>query len=538
MTEPYLRLLPWIPNPDDPERPIVLVPEDLHERFPPAWIQDPNLSTLGLVPSWPDTLISQSSYNSFVDCNRSWGWDKLEGIKKPEKPATKRGKEHHTQLENWGRDATPPTADFDRLLPALQYFPDPKVGLQEEYFALLVDDVVFHGFVDWETDEEIFDLKTAKDLCWAKTQAGLLKDVQASVYALKKIVQNNLTQATCRWVYTQMEGGRYAHPVEVVFTKKHAIENVVSYLPQAREMIAHKKSGKKALDLAPNWGHCSAYGGCPYTKLCVVTGKNHFMSLLKQDKTKNERKLLGMDLKDKIKADLAAKNKTMPSAGGQLPVQKPAEAKAEEKKVAAPTTTKPVTTAAKPVTTTPKQQGNTGTIAQATQAAAAGKKTSLMAGAKTVSAAVAAKAVTGVNPPDASPDPRTKTETKAAEEKVETEPKKATVVTKQKESVSKLTGSGTGLGFCLLVDCLPQKTAVENVDSFIRPLQQELERVSSVEHYRLIDFNKGPAMLAAGVRDHLKEKPQGMFIVDSRALDPEVLAVLIECADQVVRGVR
>ncbi len=541
----YLRLLPYQIIEGLEREPLVFVPEDLQGLFTPVekilLINGEERVFQGV---WPDTLISASSLNTFDACNRSWGWDKLDKVPRIETASQKRGKEHHSELENWGRKAIYPGADFDRLLPALEYFPEPLQGLQEQYFALLVDDVVFHGFLDWETDEAVFDLKTTKDLSWAKSPKELSSDTQSSIYALKKLVETRRESVKCRWVYTQMVNRRMAYPVETTFTRESALENVVTFLPSARAMVEYKRNPppKKALDLAPDWSHCGAYGGCPYAKLCVVSSKNHFLSLMKQDKTKNTRKEMGLSLKEKIAADLAKKGKEMPPPAASLPVQKPAAS-------AAPKVTTVASTpkAAVPAVTTSAPAAAPKTPATPVPGA---KKTSLVAGAKSVDAAKTAPMtvpVKSVNPPDASPDPRVKTapaeaETAttpapAVEKKVSappTAPKPASAPTKS----APVPNSASGLGFCLLVDCLPTKGGVESIDSILRPLQVDLEKACSVAHYKLIDFNKGPAMLASGLRDRLQTKPNGMFALDSRTIDSEVLAVLLECADQVIRGVR
>jgi hypothetical protein len=90
------------------------------------------------------------------------------------------------------------------------------------------------------------------------------------------------------------------------------------------------------------------------------------------------------------------------------------------------------------------------------------------------------------------------------------------------------------------VDALLEKGPnIQRVDTFLSPLKEELAEKAQVPSYLLIDFNKGPAMLAAGLREFLKQsKPNGVFAVDSRTVDPAVLVVLSEFADNIVRGVR
>jgi hypothetical protein len=504
---------------------IVLVPEELQEEFPPRF--DPKYPGKAL---WPDLLISPSQVTTYTACSRKWGWNKLEGQKEPEKPGQTTGKRYHKALEDWLSKVDVPKKEEDRVLPALTHFPEPHTpGMSvERYFAMLVDDVVFHGFTDVDVSSsqalEVYDLKTTKDLCWAKTPKMLLGDPQASVYALKQMVEADEPYCTTRWVYCLTEGKRAAVPVDLGWTFDKAFEVVQGWLPFARAMVAAHREKKKAVDLGFNAGHCGAYGGCHYQGMCQISAKDRMIAMFRQEKLENTRReTVGMTLKEKMAQDLAKKGQALPPTGGVVPVQKTA--------AAAP---KAPVVEEKPAATS--------TI----------KKPSLAEVAKSMADNKPVKLSTGINPPDASPDPRqvdieeviAKADSGSQlEDSLASAPVEAPKKTRKTKSEAETPASkpeNQGFGFFLLVDALIEKGAsLRRVDDLIRPVREELEQKTQCVHYLTIDYGKGPAMLAAGLREAFQtNKPSGVFTVDSRAVDAAVLTVLAEFADNIVRGVR
>jgi hypothetical protein len=524
---------------------IVLVPEDLQEEFPPVFDEKyPGK------PLWPDLLISPSQISTYTSCNRKWGWYKLEGKKEPEKPSQAKGKLYHKGLEDWLTEGTVPGEDLDRLLPALKHFPEPGTpGLAvERYFSLLFEDVVFHGYTDVDVQSslmplEVYDLKTTKDFCWAKTPSDLGADPQNSVYALKQMVEVGAKACDTRWVYCLTEGGRKALPVDRSWTFDEALTTVCGWLPFARAMRDAHRAKKKATELGFNASHCGAYGGCFYQTSCQISGKDRMKAMFMQSKLESNKKedrretMAQLSLKERMAADLAKKGVAVPASGGVVSVQKSA--------------TVPTTAAA---AQSPKLSQNQPTATLGKKPSLAELSKALKEGkAPTTTPAVTieetgVKLATGINPPDAAPDPRNLAEEVVVEEvpaAQEAAPPAAAEPTKKPRAKKAVTEAvaeavGAGFGFTLLVDALLEKGPnIQRVDTFLGPLKEELAEKAQVPSYLLIDFNKGPAMLAAGLREFLKQsKPNGVFAVDSRTVDPAVLVVLSEFADNIVRGVR
>lgn len=555
-----LRLLPVEVFGDSEDRKsIVLVPPDLRAEFPPR--SDPEYPGKDL---WPDLLVSPSQLATYRECGRKWGWNKLDGIKEPEKPSQRKGKEYHKGLEDWLQKSEVPGKELDRLLTALSHFPEPgSPGLEvERYFALLVDDVVFHGYTDVDVNSsfslEVYDLKTTKDFMWAKSTEQLGQDPQCSIYALKQMVEAGLTNCDTRWVYCLTEGRRESMPVDKSWTFDEALSVVTGWLPVAKTLRDTYKASKKAIELPFNVSQCSAYGGCYYQDRCNISARDRMKAMFVQDRLKDQKKeerrdtMAALTLKEKMAQDLANRGKAVPPSAGVVAVQK-----------TAPTNTPPATVQATKTTSTPPVAGKKPSLAEISRAMKEGKLLK-----ETAEAPVAAGEVVlakGLNPPDAAPDPRNAEEvvveeveaapetTPPAVEAAKPAPKKAKA--KKEETITPSSGNvfqdlglpnaealqaEAGFGFTLLIDALPEKgPRTRRAEELIASERTELEEKAKVASYLLIDFNKGPAMLAAALKDSFKrKKPHGVFAVDSRAVDAAVLNVLAEFADNIVRGVR
>lgn len=93
----------------------------------------------------------------------------------------------------------------------------------------------------------------------------------------------------------------------------------------------------------------------------------------------------------------------------------------------------------------------------------------------------------------------------------------------------------------LFIDVLPVKgVELHNIDDLIAPVRAELEGDGEGgvgTNYRLVEFGKGPALLAALLEEHFKaEPPMGEFFVLSKLVDAPVMEVLVRFAREVVKG--
>jgi hypothetical protein len=94
-------------------------------------------------------------------------------------------------------------------------------------------------------------------------------------------------------------------------------------------------------------------------------------------------------------------------------------------------------------------------------------------------------------------------------------------------------------GFTLYVNCLPVGLPVQELAEYIAPIHAEFCAAAQVQHYRFIDFGKGPALFADFVSKALaSDPPSEHLVLDMRTqAGSDLYQVLAEKASLVVRGV-
>jgi hypothetical protein len=115
------------------------------------------------------------------------------------------------------------------------------------------------------------------------------------------------------------------------------------------------------------------------------------------------------------------------------------------------------------------------------------------------------------------------------------------------------TAKATKVPFVLCIDSVPSKLTngalgeVIHLSEFVEPFTKAIakghrceEHPQGVDHWNLIEFNKGVSILAHNVASHLDTKGfSGVLVVDSYTAEGRALTdVLIRRADAVFRGVR
>jgi hypothetical protein len=103
--------------------------------------------------------------------------------------------------------------------------------------------------------------------------------------------------------------------------------------------------------------------------------------------------------------------------------------------------------------------------------------------------------------------------------------------------------SGGGGGFVLMVNCAPIRTAgwdVYQLSEILSPVLEKLHKDKAVQDYRMIEYGAGPGVLAAYLREYLRDLVLGgnsVVVCDARTSEgSSVLRVLEDFARDVVRG--
>ncbi len=253
--------------------------------------------------------MSASQIDTKLLCERKWGLDKLDGLKRDSNKFAVTGTDSHEVLEKWQLDGTPIdySTDIGKIVaPGLRFLPRPKTHLAEHPFKFKTQTAIYHGFMDLRSLFQIpiatvWDYKTTRDFKWIKRPEVLRADVQANLYAmavLKESEERNikLHRIEQNWVYLRSDpkkpGSRKVQlhvlpneqsPIPVCtdeVKKEHfgimyydeLFENFEKIEKSAAQMLQYHHQGAKGADLPYNVEACNAYGGCPYVdKACKIS---------------------------------------------------------------------------------------------------------------------------------------------------------------------------------------------------------------------------------------------------------------------------
>src|SRR5271166_4554171 len=267
--------------------------------------------------------LSASQVQTFSDCQRKWAWKYVAGVEEPPSPAAELGRAVHAELEKYLRGGEINfTTEVGYIAAAgLEHLPKPgTLGLRvEEEFHfegpsghsyLGYKDLEVPGVVQLAQIGIVYDHKTTSDLKWQKTEDDLKKDVQATLYAVDYF-RNHPDEADVelRWVYYQTKNTKKSAVTRLRVSQEQAWQRFLEIEQIAQQM--GDASTKRALELAPNVNHCSAYGGCPHQGRCNLSPFDKMRSHVEQNK-------LTMLLKNKKSNGTAAPASPAPAAPPEL----------------------------------------------------------------------------------------------------------------------------------------------------------------------------------------------------------------------------
>lgn len=241
---------------------------------------------------------SASALKRFAACPRSWRYSR--DIEQPERASTKLGKNAHKWLEGYMATTEPANlkAKEGRLvLPGLKFLADvPRGGVAklEQHFALHLDGIDFHGFIDLRHLRLVCDHKTTKDIAkYALTVDELGDDMQRTIYAAGTLAGTVIEHAAdgtelrvtdeplsvgldstdCRWIYYATVHHRGQDRSEWAVAREYSesrsdtmqrMGDVV--LPIARRLLPLWDA--PARDFDRDLRRCDDYGGCPFQETC------------------------------------------------------------------------------------------------------------------------------------------------------------------------------------------------------------------------------------------------------------------------------
>lgn len=233
--------------------------------------------------------VSASQINTWIDCARKWGFEKVEGIRSSS-PAAELGKQVHDILEAAQNgiaidQTTKPgliASAHAKEMPAgaLTEFDievwlrDRVLDLSNPAFPKTIDGgCVLVGRVDrlWHDGSTVVidDHKTTSDFKWAKTEDELRRDPQFLSYATWVIQKFGVDRVRGRWLYYHTRQPPRGKIVEVIATSDEILENFVKYvLLHGLAIEQTRRSFNNIKHLPINQAACGNYGGCKHAAYC------------------------------------------------------------------------------------------------------------------------------------------------------------------------------------------------------------------------------------------------------------------------------
>lgn len=443
-------------------------------------------------------VYSSSELETGKVCRRKWNFRYVEKIKSKPNKYAEAGSKLHAELEDYYKNQKTVTSSV--LIEVIDHFPFPEPHIEvEEPFAFKAvldngDTIIFWGFIDVadSKNELICDLKTTGDLKWAKSEKYLAtEDFQSTLYGIAGCLKWSTDSVTNRWVYTRRTPSNPAGlAVEIKLSLQQLIANLEKFVPLAKDLVQLYPLKQSSLTVTPNPQGCGMFGGCDYRELCTdLTPTNQLKSLFAQDKERKQKDI-NVSVLDKLKA----KNKTnnvvdrlrekIPDAEQAEKLAQPVEVPVQKNKIAA----------------------------------------------------LSEKITTAINPPEEpAPEPESETAPDMSEKKRRPGRPRGSTKTPAAPVQKSDTMSSPSETFTLYLDVDVRGLEVEEVRPHLDKLIKELEAEFELAHYRLMEYNKGPATLAAGVRTYFADKT-GAYKANREELDREVLLELLSRADVIVQG--
>lgn len=484
--------------------------------------------------------VSASEIEVFDLCPRKWAFGYIEGKRPPPNDSAALGSRVHAILEKWLKEGAAPdmlTLEGDIAASGLHLLPPPKTPtlVTEEQFRFTSQRAWYTGFKDFRYRDadgliHVGDHKTTKSFTWAKTLDEILCHSQALIYAVDEFHKNpNDDRISLDWIYYRTTGARKAEPRSQIVSKDMVAEMFFEHVdPVAGEItkLHHEvPAGASALDFAPNFSACEAYGGCAFLSICNPTPTQRVQATMTQ---------AGLSLTDKLKA--------MKAGRPPSPIHPPeAFVPAVPAAVFVPPGPAPTQQFSLPIPTPPG----------APQAAAPAVPHLAAVPAYAPPPAPVAVAAP-VDAPKGHPKPKKEKKPKkvkaTAEAPAEEEPRDCVPPLIDPNSQGDvLPGWRPEIptaGFTLYVGCAPIGCTVTNALEYVDAAHNELKTTYGVSHYREMEYGKGPGELCKVLEDALTLceangiGPTGDVVYGNTQIEQDVSSVWFSRAAKIVRAFR
>lgn len=234
--------------------------------------------------------LSKSEIESWLQCQRKWGWERLNGIRSSNKYA-EFGIDAGKKQELWIKDGIVPdqaTPIGAVVLKAMPHWPAPKnIDGAEVHVETKTERSHYHGYLDVEYFNPsiglwvVGDLKTVGSFKYSLTETTLLDDIQFNIYALGVMDKRSVERVAGKWVYVERNKPHGTRAVNVQTDRKRVLTVFQDKIdPVAEQIHSAYRQYKTATELEPNIHACSAYGGCPHIDRCNLSPLETMVSLM------------------------------------------------------------------------------------------------------------------------------------------------------------------------------------------------------------------------------------------------------------------
>jgi hypothetical protein len=241
---------------------------------------------------------SANQIESFLRCQRYWGFNKLLGIEPKEKaPWLDLGSELHWQLRCYARgyQLNVDTEAGKRALAGLHLLPDPKtVDCVEDEAPVKIDSLALLPHVEplevqgardltlgiklsdrfvwslWDYKTTRGNTRTREPWAYVMTPEKLSQNVAGNLYAWDVMWNRQVETVPARWIYFLTDKARHpdAKATDHTFRLKEVVELTQLYLSigdEHRSLVRQFRSSPFDVNALPaNRNACLMFGGCPY----------------------------------------------------------------------------------------------------------------------------------------------------------------------------------------------------------------------------------------------------------------------------------
>lgn len=433
-----------------------------------------------------DFRVSASQVKNFETCERLWFLQSVEGIKLPPTRALALGTAVHSCFEERLLNAEPfPDNEAGAIAASAEKFlPDTNkiIGVEVALEGFEITGVPWAGVIDvlWRPNNAVavLDWKTTSAERYAKTEKDLINDVQMLAYARYVRQKYNQRIVPISHVYVVTRGKRRAFSVDTVVDCDTTAERWGTVQKRVEKMKILSEGSRE--DANRNILACANYGGCPHKALCWA----------KKEKGPQ------MDMMAKLKA---LKGEAVVSEHKNNPIPDSIVVNGE-------------CSCGRIVKLTESGMTEQHENHEGKRCKSSGKKPIPTNEAEVFSSPVTPEP--SIVPPDAA----------------ESKPKRAKT---KKEEAPIVQNPGVEL----YIDCLPMTGGQATLlDIYLSEAAQVIADGANVLDYRLIDFGKGAAALAAYIREN-PPKPGRYHVSSFSPAAKLALESLLPIASTIVKGV-